>query len=70
MKEEINQDLQKAFDRYFTTVTDHINKRMKQIDKRKEEIKKKIDKLNYEHVCINTEWLRLQTILNSTGKEA
>lgn len=69
MTREINQDLQKAFDRYFTTISEHINKRMAEIEKRKEVIKKEMDKLSYEFNFINDEWLRLQTILNSTGQD-
>ncbi len=70
MKEEINQELQKEFDRYFTTVIPHINKRMEEIQKRKQEIVKAIDRLDCEFKFLNDEWLRLQTILNSMGKEA
>ena len=69
MKREINQDMQKKFEKCFITVSDHINKRMTEIEKRKEVIRKEIDKLSYEFNFINEEWLRLQTILNSTGQD-
>ena len=69
MTREINQDMQKKFEKCFITISEHINKRMAEIEKRKEVIKKEMDKLSYEFNFINDEWLRLQTILNSTGQD-
>lgn len=69
MTREINQDMQKKFEKCFTTISEHINKRMAEIEKRKEVIKKEMDKLSYEFNFINDEWLRLQTVLNSTGQD-
>lgn len=69
MTREINQDMQKKFEKCFITISEHINKRMAEIEKRKEDIRKEIDKLSYQFNFINDEWLRLQTILNSTGQD-
>ena len=69
MTREINQDMQKKFEKCFITISEHINKRMAEIEKRKEVIKKEMDKLSYEFNFINDEWLRLQTVLNSTGQD-